>query len=94
MYVVLGTQPDILHAVAAVSPYNLWPFTSHMTAAKRVHLYLEFTANFVPRFNSKVIGIDIGNSLVGYSDSDWANDSMDCQSQGGLVSLGRIFTIS
>jgi hypothetical protein len=29
------------------------------------------------------IGIDIDNSFVGYSDSDWANDSAERKSQGG-----------
>jgi len=63
-----------------------------MTAAKRVLQYLKSTADFRLHFNSNSngigigigngigisngIGIDIGNSLVGYSDSDWANDSV------------------
>jgi len=33
------------------------------------------------------IGIGIGNSLAGYSDSDLANDSADRKSQGGHVFL-------
>jgi hypothetical protein len=64
-----------------------------MTAAKRVLQYLKSTADFRLHFNSNGngigisngIGIDIGNSLVGYSDSDWANDSADRKSQGGHV---------
>jgi len=36
MYAALATRPDISFAVAALSRYNSRPFTSHMTAAKRV----------------------------------------------------------
>jgi len=85
MYAALTTQPDISYTVAALSRYNSRPFTSHMTAAKRVLQYLKSTADFRLHFNSNGIGIDISNSLVGYSDSDWANDSADHQSQGGHV---------
>jgi len=52
-----------------------------MTAAKRVLQYLKSNADFRLHFN----GIDIGNSLVRYSHSDWANDSADRKSQGGQV---------
>jgi hypothetical protein len=36
MYIALATRPDISFAVAALSCYNSKPFTSHLTAAKRV----------------------------------------------------------
>jgi len=83
MYSALATRPDISYAVAALSSYNSRPFTSHVTAAKRVHQYLKYTADLRLHFN----GIDIGNSLAGYSDSDRANDSEDRKSQGGHVFL-------
>jgi len=85
MYTALATRPDISYAVAALSRYNLRPFTIHMTAAKRVLQYLKYTAGVQLHFNGNGIdngigngiSIDIGNSLAGYSDSDWANDSAD-----------------
>jgi len=48
------------------------------------HQDLKFTPNFRLDFNGNGIGIDIdiGIRLLGYSDSDWANDSMDRKSQG------------
>jgi len=104
MYAALATRPDISYALAALSRYNLRPFTSHMTTAKRVLQYLKSTADFRLQFNcigigigmgiSIGIGIDIGNSLVGYSDSDWANDSADRKSQGGHVFLANNGAIS
>jgi len=94
MYAALATRRDISYAVAALSRYNSRPFTSHMTAAKRVLQYLKSTADFRLHFNAIGIGIDIGNSLVGYSDSDWANDSADRKSQGGHVFLANNGAIS
>jgi len=95
MYAAHATWPDISYAVVALSRYNSRPFTSHMTAAKIVLQYLKSTANFRLHFNgngisigmSIGIGIDIDNSLVGYLNSDCANDIMDRKSQGGQVFL-------
>jgi hypothetical protein len=87
MYAALATRPDISYAVAALSRYTSRPFTSHMTAAKRVLQYLKYIADFQLHFNSNGIGNGIGNNLAEYSDSDWANDSMDRKSQGGHVVL-------
>jgi len=92
MYAALATRPDISYAVAALSCYNSQPFTSHMTTAKRVLQYLKSTADFRLQFNGNGIGID--NSLVGYSDSDWANDSTNHKSQGGHVILASNGAIS
>jgi len=89
MYAALATPPDISYAVVALSRYNSQPFTSYTTAAKRVLQYLKSSADFGLHFtgNGIGIGIDIGNSLAGYTDSDWATDSMDRKSQGGHVFL-------
>jgi len=94
LYTALATRPDISYAVAALSRYNSRPFTGHMTTAKRVLQYLKSTADFRLYINGNGIGIDTGNSLVGYSDPDWANDSVDRKSQGGHVFLARIGAIS
>jgi len=94
MYAALATRPDISYAVTALSCYNSQPFTCHMTAAKRVLQYLKSTADFCLHFNRNGISVDIGNSLVGYSDSNWANDSADRKSQGGHVFLASNGAIS
>jgi len=83
MYAALATRPDISFAVAALCRYNFRPFTSHLTAAKRVLQYLKSTANFRLHFSSS----SSTNQLTGYTDSDWANDSANRKSQGGLVFL-------
>jgi len=98
MYAALATRPDISYVVAALSRYNSRPFTSHMPAAKRVLQYLKFTADFRLHLNGNGIGIGIGIdidiSLIGYSDSDWANDSADRKFQGGHVFLASNGAIS
>jgi len=95
MYAALAMWPDISSAVAALSHSDLWPFTSHMTAAKRVLSYFKATADYRLHFNGNgisngigigngiEIGIHLNNSHVGYSDSDWANGSAERKSQGG-----------
>jgi hypothetical protein len=90
MYAAFATRPDISYVVAAPSHDTSWPFTSLMTTAKGVLLYLKSTADFQLHFN----GIDISNSLVGYSDSRWANDSAARQSQRGHAFLPNNGAIS
>jgi hypothetical protein len=85
MYTALATRPDISFAVAALCRFNSRPFTSHLTAAKRVLQYLKSTADFRLHFSSSSTGSN--DQLTGYTDSDWANDSADCKSQGGHVFL-------
>jgi len=90
MCAALATQPDISYAAAALSRYNSQPFTSHMTTAKRVLQCLKSTPDFHLHFNHN----DIGSSLGGYSDSDWANDRADGKSRGGHVLFGTNGAIS
>jgi len=77
--------------VTALPHYYLPPFSSLITTAKIFLQYLNSTVHLQPHFNGNCInigiGIDIGNGLGGYSDSDWANGSADCKSQGGHVFL-------
>ena len=83
MYIALATKPDISYTVSALGRYNSRPFTSHLTAAKRVLRYLKTTAHHRLHFGDSS-GSGSGK-LTGYTDSDWANDSKDRKSQGGHV---------
>jgi len=94
MYAALATRPDISYAVAALSRYKPRPFTGNMTSGKRVLLYPKSTADFRLHFSGNGIGIGIGNCLIGYSDSHWANDSADHKSQGGHVFLASNWAVS
>jgi len=83
MYMALATRPNISFAVAALCRFNSLPSTSHLTTAKSVLLYLKSTADF--RLHSSSTGSN--DPHTGYMDSNWANDSAECKSQGGHVFL-------
>jgi len=87
MYTALAGRPDISYVVAALTGSNLPPFTSHLTAARRVLQYLKLTVDFRLHLNRNGMDVDIGNCLIGYSDSDWVDNSVDRKSQGGHVFL-------
>jgi len=81
-YVVQGTRPDLAYAVVALSRYSSKPYTTYMTAAKRVLRYLKKTADVNLVFPGPGRASDSGNVsnstvLVGYTDSDWASDRGD-----------------
>jgi hypothetical protein len=85
MYIALATRPDILFVVAALSGYNSKPFTSHLTAAKRVIRYLKATRDYRLHYDTH----NHDRNLTGYTDSEWANDSADRKSQGGHIFISN-----
>jgi hypothetical protein len=87
-----ATRLDISYVVAALSWYNSRPFTCHLTAATRVLQYLKSTAVFQLHITAN--GVDIVNSLVGYTDSNCAKDSADRNSYGGHVFLANNRAVS
>jgi len=86
MYATLATRPDISFAVTALCQYISCPFTSHLTALKRVLQYLKSTANVRLHFRSSSSTVS-NDQLTGYTDLDCANDCADHQSEGGHVFL-------
>jgi len=86
MYIALATRPDISFAVAALSRYNSRPFARHLTAARRVLRYLKVTKDYRLRYNSSTTG---PNTLIVYTDSEWASDSADQKSQGGYIFISN-----
>jgi hypothetical protein len=80
MYAALGTRPDIAYAVAAFSRYNSRPLTVHLTAAKQVLRYLKTTKTAKLYYSTNGV-----TELHGYTDADWAGDSVDRKSQGGYT---------
>jgi hypothetical protein len=82
MYIALTTTPDISFAVAALSRYNSKPYKTHLTAAKRVLRYLKAIKNPQLHYTGQ-------NTLIGYTDSEWASDSADRKSQGGHIVISN-----
>lgn len=80
LYIAMATRPDIAYAVGVVSRYSSKPTEAHLTAIKRILRYLKGTINLALKYS------DEPDSLIGYSDADWAGN-LD-STTGNLFLLG------
>ena len=78
LYATIATRPDIAQTVGVVSKYNSNPSQLHLTAAKRILRYLKGTTELAIKYQK----LD-NESLIGYSDADWAGDQDDRHSTTG-----------
>ena len=91
LHAARATRPDIAQAVGVVSKFNAEPTEAHLTAVKRIFRYIKGTVHLSLQYQAK------GGKLVGYSDSDWANNLDDRHSTTGnvfMMSGGAISWIS
>jgi hypothetical protein len=79
MYAMLGSRPDIAFPVSVLSRFMAKPTQTHISAAKRVLRYLKATLNYELVYEGSL------ESLVGYTDSDWAGDTDTRRSTAGYV---------
>ena len=80
LYIALGSRPDIGYAVTKLSQFSSNPSNVHLHGAKHVLRYLAHTASYKITYQG---GSNAG--LIGYSDSDWAQDREDRHSVTGYV---------
>ena len=80
MYAAIGTRPDIAYAVQHLSQFTSRPSTAHITAVKRVFRYLNGTHTLGLTYQS-----DDANTLIGYTDADWASSPVDHRSISGYI---------
>ena len=74
------TWPDIAYTVGVLGRFANCPGAQHVSAVKRLLLYLKGTKNWKMVFDgTKEL------TLVGYSDSDWAGDVDTRRSTTGYV---------
>ena len=92
MYAMLGTRPDIAHAVGVLSRFSAHPTPAHWEAAKRVLRYLQATKDLELVYD----GADVGMDMVfhGYSDSDWSGDPDTSRSTSSFVFITNCGAIS
>jgi hypothetical protein len=81
LYASIRTRPDIASAVRAVAKFSSNPGNKHWTAVKRIFRYLKGTSSYGISFSRG------GPPLLGYCDSDWANNPDDRKSVSGYVFL-------
>eukprot|EP00253_Pinus_taeda_P007422 PITA_07422 len=81
---LVGTRPDIMHAVGIVGRFQANPKETHLQAVKRIFKYLQGTRNYglwYPR--------DTDLTLHAYTDADWAGSVDDRKSTiGGAFFMG------
>jgi hypothetical protein len=78
---VTQTRPDCQYAVSTLAQFSSNPGKAHFEAVKRVLRYLKGTAHFGLTFGRSGGHID----LIGWTDSDWAQDPDSRRSIGGFV---------
>jgi hypothetical protein len=75
------TRPDCQYAVSTLAQFSANLGKAHFEAVKRVLRYLKGTADFGLTFGGSGEGVD----LIGWTDSDWAQDTDSRRSVGGFV---------
>ena len=82
MYLMVCTRPDIAHAVGMVSRYMSNPGRLHWEGVKWIMRYVKGTSNMGLLFDAKA---PKARSLIGYVDSDYAQDLDRRRSTTGYV---------
>ena len=78
LYLMLGTRPDICHAVTKLSQFAANPSQEHLDRAKSICCYLVGTKNYVLVYDG-----DSQKGIYAYTDSDWAANKIKCWSITG-----------
>ena len=80
MYLVVSTRPHIAFAVNNLARFSSNPQKEHWTALKRILRYLKGTINIDILYKQ-----DGSDKCIGYSDTDWAGDTLDRKSTSGYI---------
>lgn len=79
LYLSVTSRPDISYAVTFLSQFSKRPNHQHWTSAKRILRYLKGTSNHCLTYKKS------NNNLMGFADSDWANNDEKRKSFSGNV---------
>ena len=79
IYLVTGTRPDLAFVTMFLSQFASKPNTQHMGALKGVLRYLKGTRDLKLTYRAN------RTNLIGYADSDYANDKDDSRSISGYI---------
>eukprot|EP00253_Pinus_taeda_P019707 PITA_19707 len=84
MYAMVGTRPDIAHAVGVLSKFISKPGEEHWTAVKQVFRYLRGTSDYGLCYQGRP-ELDRVLDICGFFDADWAKDLDQRRSTSGYV---------
>ena len=79
MYAILDTRPNLAYTVSVVSRYAHNPSKKHWKTIKRIFTYLKGTINIELTFQGTL------QDLVGYTDSNWAENTATRRSTSGYI---------
>lgn len=88
-YLAQSTRPDIAFTVNLLSRFNQDPGERHWQAVKHALRYLRGTSNHCLKFHK-----DADDSIIGFSDADWASDPDERKSVTGFVFMAQGCAIS
>ena len=77
LYLMLSTRPDIAYAVIKMSQFSANPSQEHLDKAMHIMRYLVGMQNYAIVYDSHK-----SEGLIGYT--DWAADTIKCQSTTGF----------
>ena len=78
LYLMIGTRPDIAFAVTKLAQFAARPSEEHFDKALYICRYLRGTSKYCLTYDGTS-----GQGLIACTDSDWASDSNNRQSQTG-----------
>jgi hypothetical protein len=82
MYAMLGTRPDLCHAVSYFSRYQCHPTEQHRVHLKRVLRYIKGSLDYKLCYKKNM---NMPQILSAYIDADWGNDINDRRSTTGYL---------
>lgn len=80
LFIGTGTRLDVSYAINYLSRFQRCATATHFRYALRVLRYLQETSHMKLTFAGNV-----GQALEGWADADWAADSVDRKSTGGIL---------
>jgi hypothetical protein len=87
-YAANGTRPDLVMAVALISPFVAKPTVRHWDAVKRILRYVKGTLGFGVFFPFGALRGGEDGALVGWADADFASAYDRRSTSGGLITYG------
>ena len=80
MYLMVDTRPDLAAAVGVLSQFAADPCPTHWQALKRIFRYIQGTRTHGIEFQTAS-----HDGLQGFSDADWAGDTVSRRSTSGYA---------